>query len=516
MTLDEKVTNDSIKSVSGDMKDRSSGLAEHDVVCEKGRGDHERWAGNMLYRFLINNNKDSYNDLTPMKRSSIIGKIIDTIKEKGGWFVQYDEKMGKWAPLSEEKVRKKVSDDLRREIRRRREKRTSNSAFSAKLKALKEKEKQGGSFEGLLRPVDDPRESDVLFGPGARRHPGNKTYWGLMKANLNQYIISPYGARSMISRDIVQGIRDLNGRFLEQDPKTSVWYEITDKRAIDKTSHALSNKKYKSRKRHPFELSSQSSSNVSMETDSACDEDSACSSTRASSITTSSSLETMENIQGSARQGSKKHRLLQRMDDIPAMTSKNDQKIIHMNTDASSIEGKVVSGENAPPTTPYTKPLTKSLHGKAVVSPGDSKDGREDMYDLDEREAINAIHMMRMKKSVPPIITGHDMRDYMHDKRARVIEMEPRVTPRFSRYTDDEHYGYERVSYEPSSSSYYTSMPDRSPSYRHVVGRISDADYLYHLTSPSMHHRRILQPTSHLVNEWGNTPPRREEYQRWM
>eukprot|EP00535_Pseudo-nitzschia_heimii_P003448 CAMPEP_0197183584 /NCGR_PEP_ID=MMETSP1423-20130617/7896_1 /TAXON_ID=476441 /ORGANISM="Pseudo-nitzschia heimii, Strain UNC1101" /LENGTH=630 /DNA_ID=CAMNT_0042634173 /DNA_START=101 /DNA_END=1993 /DNA_ORIENTATION=+ len=233
--------------------DRSKDLNEHDVVCEKGRGDHERWPGNKLYRHLINVNKDTYNDLAPIERSNIIGKIIGTIQEKDGWFVHHSEATGNWAKLTEEKVRKKVSDDLRREVRRRREKRSHNSLFSAKLRAIKEMEEVEAVARDILERVDDPRQADVLFGPGARRHPGNKTYWHHMKLNLDQYIISPYGARSVISRNIVQIIRSQHGRFLEQDPKTGIWYSISDKRAVEKTSHALSNMKYKTRKRHPDE-----------------------------------------------------------------------------------------------------------------------------------------------------------------------------------------------------------------------------------------------------------------------
>jgi len=233
--------------------DRSKDLNEHDVVCEKGRGDHERWPGNKLYRHLINVNKETYNDLAPIERSNIIGKIIGTIQEKDGWFVHHSEATGNWAKLTEEKVRKKVSDDLRREVRRRREKRSHNSLFSAKLRAIKEMEEVETAARDILERVDDPRQSDVLFGPGARRHPGNKIYWHHMKLNLDQYIISPYGARSVISRNIVQIIRSQHGRFLEQDPKTGIWYSISDKRALEKTSHALGNMKYKTIKRHPDE-----------------------------------------------------------------------------------------------------------------------------------------------------------------------------------------------------------------------------------------------------------------------
>jgi hypothetical protein len=114
-----------------------------------------------LYRYLINVNKEIYNDLAPMERSSIIGKIIGTIKQKDGWFVQHDEPSGKWVELNEEKVRKKVSDDLRREVRRRREKRSNSTIFSAKLRAIKEIEEEGELARDILQPVEDPRRIGV-------------------------------------------------------------------------------------------------------------------------------------------------------------------------------------------------------------------------------------------------------------------------------------------------------------------------------------------------------------------
>ena len=163
--MNSQVENGPQRTITVNGSERSVDLREHDVVCEKGRGDHERWPGNKLYRHLINANKESYNELTPMERSGIIGKIINSIKEKDGWFVQHDEKSGKWAELNEEKVRKKVSDDLRREVRRRREKKSNNTVFSAKLRALKEMEEKGKllkKFFNLLMTRDQLMYSLVL------------------------------------------------------------------------------------------------------------------------------------------------------------------------------------------------------------------------------------------------------------------------------------------------------------------------------------------------------------------
>jgi hypothetical protein len=259
------------KVMNGQQQDNKSlaDIRENDVVCEKGRGHHEKWPGNKRYRYLVTVNKESYNnnDLTLMERSEVIGKIITTIQDKSGWFVQLDEESGGqcWTRISEDKVRRKVSDDLRRAGRRDRAKRSNNTAFCAKLKELKQEEEGVGAAPDslnkpvedpqetpdILKPVEDPRETDVLFGAGARRHPGNITYWKLIHWNLDQDTILPYGGRPMISKSIVEGIRDQKGRFLEQDVKTALWFEISEQKAIDKTSHLFSQKKYNKARKPP-------------------------------------------------------------------------------------------------------------------------------------------------------------------------------------------------------------------------------------------------------------------------
>ena len=42
-----------------------------------------------------------------------------------------------------------------------------------------------------------------------------------------------------ISRSIVAAIREKKGRFLEKDAATGTWYDIGDKKAVEKTSQAL-------------------------------------------------------------------------------------------------------------------------------------------------------------------------------------------------------------------------------------------------------------------------------------
>lgn len=89
--------------------------------------------------------------------------------------------------------------------------------------------------------IENPLETDVLCGRGgaALRHPGNQTYRTLVQLNKALYITCPKVEKLKVSKSIVHAIREQNGRFLEKDAKTSAWFDIGDKKAIEKTSQAL-------------------------------------------------------------------------------------------------------------------------------------------------------------------------------------------------------------------------------------------------------------------------------------
>merc|ERR1719343_1636308 len=89
--------------------------------------------------------------------------------------------------------------------------------------------------------ITDPRDTDVLCGRGgaALRHPGNQTYRRLVNLNKGLYITCLKTEKLKISRSIVAAIREQNGRFLERDAKKGVWFDIGDKKAVEKTSQAL-------------------------------------------------------------------------------------------------------------------------------------------------------------------------------------------------------------------------------------------------------------------------------------
>ena len=95
--------------------------------------------------------------------------------------------------------------------------------------------------DSSMNPIAEPREADVLCGRGgaALRHPGNQTYRRLVNANKSLYITCLKTEKLKISRSIVAAIREQQGRFLERDAKNQTWYDIGDKKAIEKTSQAL-------------------------------------------------------------------------------------------------------------------------------------------------------------------------------------------------------------------------------------------------------------------------------------
>ena len=90
---------------------------------------------------------------------------------------------------------------------------------------------------GILQYTD----ADVLCGRKgeAQKHVGNKTYRALVNLNKPLYASCRTTEKIKISRSIVAAIREQQGRFLEKDANTNTYYDIGDKKAVEKTSQAL-------------------------------------------------------------------------------------------------------------------------------------------------------------------------------------------------------------------------------------------------------------------------------------
>jgi hypothetical protein len=91
--------------------------------------------------------------------------------------------------------------------------------------------------------VEHPYENDVLCGRGVPTNnwKGNEQFRALVALKKIHYVTSTRREKMIISRSIVHAIRSMEppGRFLDRKDKTGPWYDIGDKKAIEKTSQAL-------------------------------------------------------------------------------------------------------------------------------------------------------------------------------------------------------------------------------------------------------------------------------------
>ena len=72
-------------------------------------------------------------------------------------------------------------------------------------------------------------------------HAGNEHFRALVRKHKLEYVRCPKPQKGKFSRMIVEEIRNRNppGRFLKQDGATKLWYDIGEKKALDKTRQAL-------------------------------------------------------------------------------------------------------------------------------------------------------------------------------------------------------------------------------------------------------------------------------------
>lgn len=88
-----------------------------------------------------------------------------------------------------------------------------------------------------------PHEHDVLSGRGnfVNYHAGNEHFRALVRKHKLEYVKCPKPQKGKFSRMIVDEIKNRNppGRFLKQDASTKLWYDIGEKKALDKTRQAL-------------------------------------------------------------------------------------------------------------------------------------------------------------------------------------------------------------------------------------------------------------------------------------
>lgn len=86
----------------------------HDVICQRGKAAFAH-VGNRRMRLLVYENSAQYGDPTSSKvvKSSVVTRIIDTIRSRGGRFVRYDGTQKAWLVVRDRIIREKVGHSLR-------------------------------------------------------------------------------------------------------------------------------------------------------------------------------------------------------------------------------------------------------------------------------------------------------------------------------------------------------------------------------------------------------------------
>jgi hypothetical protein len=90
--------------------------------------------------------------------------------------------------------------------------------------------------------VKEPSREDVLFGRGGGTnfHQGNMHYRAKIKSKQRDYINARQRAiKTIIISDIIEQVHTEGGRFLKQDDKDKLWYEVDEKEVKKKTSQTL-------------------------------------------------------------------------------------------------------------------------------------------------------------------------------------------------------------------------------------------------------------------------------------
>jgi hypothetical protein len=91
--------------------------------------------------------------------------------------------------------------------------------------------------------IETPRDNDILSGRGnfVNFHPGNERFRAAVRKHKVQYVAAAKCMKPKFAEMILDEIKLWNppGRFLRQDDTTKLWYDIGDKKALDKTRQAL-------------------------------------------------------------------------------------------------------------------------------------------------------------------------------------------------------------------------------------------------------------------------------------
>ena len=97
--------------------------------------------------------------------------------------------------------------------------------------------------------IKKPHPHDILSGRGgiSNNHMGNKIFRTVCEHNKELYATFPRNEKLHVAVRLVEAVRsrDPPGRFLERKKGDKLWYEVTEKRVVEKTAQAMREKVHK-------------------------------------------------------------------------------------------------------------------------------------------------------------------------------------------------------------------------------------------------------------------------------
>jgi len=88
----------------------------------------------------------------------------------------------------------------------------------------------------------EPTNKDILCGRGKGnlRHEGNQYFMKIIRANLQRYTDAPKRIdKSLVVSLIVSSLKDDGYKFVRQDTKTRMWFQLSEPQVHEKSGHAI-------------------------------------------------------------------------------------------------------------------------------------------------------------------------------------------------------------------------------------------------------------------------------------
>jgi hypothetical protein len=150
------------------------------------------------------------------------------------------------AEMKEAEDSKEETKEEKKEEDSKEEKKEDVSEESEEEKKKKQEELRKKYANWPLRNIKDPHDNDVMYGRGGgtNHHLGNKTYRKMVEDRKLEYVNSKRLDKPLVALEIIRFWRSQvpPGRFLKLNEKTSLWNDVGDKKAREKTSQALREK----------------------------------------------------------------------------------------------------------------------------------------------------------------------------------------------------------------------------------------------------------------------------------